>query len=245
MGCSFDRDRTAGTLKISQPAFVDSLVEKFDVSTLSSIPACPTVELRPKGEDEVELKQPFREVVGSLMWLANMTRPDITDAVRAVARFTNEPGNQHWKAARKILAYVAGTRDVGLIYRQGSGSRLSAYADSSFANKADDRKSVSGGAVLYGGAAVMWLSRTQRCVTLSSTEAEYVAIGECVKEVLFLRGVLKFIQPSAEVTGIPVYEDNQGAIKLTENPLSSARTRHIDIRHHFIRTLSADGDIRI
>ena len=120
------------------------------------------------------------------MWLANMTRPDITDAVRAVARFTNDPGNQHWKAARKILAYVAETRDVGLTYRRGSGGRLSAYADSSFANKADDRKSVSGAAVLYGGTAVMWLSRTQRCVTLSSTEAEYVAIGECIKEVLSL-----------------------------------------------------------
>ena len=188
---------------------------------------------------------PYKEAIGCLLWLSNMTRPDIADAVRAVARFSNDPGPKHWKAIRKILSYIAGPRDLGLTFRKGTGGNLSAYADSSYAGKADDRKSVSGGVVMYAGAAVMWLSRTQRAVTLSSTEAEYIGIGECVKEVLFLRNILEFFDPEPSMVAIPVYEDNASAIKLTENPMSSARTRHIDVWHHFIRTLSADRVIRM
>ena len=98
---------------------------------------------------------------------------------------------------------------------------------------------------MYAGSAVMWLSRTQRIVTLSSTEAEYLAVTEIVKEALFLRNVLGFLDPGQYAVSIPVYEDNAGAIKLAPNPLSSARSRHIDIRHHFIRGLSENGIIKI
>lgn len=97
----------------------------------------------------------------------------------------------------EILAYIAGARDLGLTHRRGSsGDGLPACADSSFASKIEDRKFVLGGAGLYVGTAVMWLSRTQRCVTVSSTKAEYVAIGACAKEGLILRGVLRFVRPT-------------------------------------------------
>ena len=98
---------------------------------------------------------------------------------------------------------------------------------------------------MYAGSAVMWLSRTQKIVTLSSTESEYLAIGDIVKEVLFLRNILEFFDPGQSMICIPVHEDNAGAIKLAENPLSSARSRHIDIRHHFIRGLCENGIIRM
>lgn len=105
-------------------------------------------------------------------------------------------------------------------------------ADSSFASKLEDRKSVLGNATLDGGRAVIWLSRTQRCVMLSSTETEYVAIGEYVKQVLLLGEILGLAQPTTEVTGLPVGEDNQRSIKLKENSSSSARSRHNDVPHH-------------
>ena len=229
VGCLLESDLPNCNLKISQRAFIDVLLKRFDVQSESPILAC----------------QPYREAIGCLMWLANMTRPDIADSVRAVARYAIDPGISHWKAVRKILAYVAGTRDLGLTFRKGISSHLSAFADASYASKSDDRKSVSGGAVMYAGSCVMWFSRTQKVVTLSSTEAEYVGIGECVKEVLFLRGILEFFDPGQSMVCIPIFEDNVGAIKLAENPLSSARSRHIDVRHHFVRNLCEEGIIKI
>ena len=241
MGCLYERNRSKGTLKISQPAFIDVLLERFDVQSESPIPACPTVELSPRNSDEPVSERPYKEAVGCLLWLANMTRPDIADSVRAVARYNIDPGVSHWRAVRKILAYVAGTRDFGLTFRKGTGGNLTAFADASYAPKSDERKSVSGGSIQYAGSSIMWFSRTQKAVTLSSTEAEYIGVGECVKEVLFLRGILEFFDPGQSMIGIPIFEDNVGAIKLAENPLSSARSRHIDVRHHFIRKLCADG----
>ena len=91
----------------------------------------------------------------------------------------------------------------------------------------------------------MWLSRTQKVVALSSTESEYLAVGDIVKEALFLRNILEFFDPGQSMVSIPVHEDNAGSIKLVESPLSSARSRHIDIRHHFVRGLCENGIIRM
>ncbi len=245
MGCLFERDRANGTLKISQPAFVDVLTERFNVESASPLPAYPTVELAPRSNNEPVTDEPYREAVGCLLWLSNMTRLDIADSVRTVARFCDDPGSKHWKAVRKILSYVAGTRDFGLNFKRGVGAHLSAYADASYAPSEIDRKSVSGGAVMYAGGTVKWLSRTQKVVALSSTESEYLAIGDIVKEALFIRNVLEFFDPGQSMVSIPVHEDNAGAIKLVENPLSSARSRHIDIRHHFVRGLCESGIIRM
>lgn len=92
---------------------------------------------------------------------------------------------------------------------------------------------------------VNWFSRTQKSVTLSTTEAEYVAMGDGVKEALYVRGILRFLRPEMKFSGISVFEDNQGAIALAENPLSSSNSKHIDVRRHFVRELSANGDITV
>ena len=245
MGCSFERNGLNGTLKITQETFASSLVEKFGISKESSIPASPSVELLPRGEDEPQTTEPYREAVGSLMWLANTTRPDLSQAVRAVARHSHDPGISHWKAVVKILSYVASTTDLGLTYRRGSGKRLSVYVDASFAPRDNERKSVSGGAVLYGKAVVSWFSRSQRCVALSSTESEYIAASEGIREALFLRGVIAFIQPNVPEEPILVFEDNEGAIKLAENPMSSARSKHLDTRYHHIRMQCAENVVKL
>ena len=119
------------------------------------------------------------------------------------------------------------------------------YVDADFASKATDRRSVSGALVLVAGCIVAWISRTQKCVTLSTTEAEYVSMGDGVKEGLFVNDVLKFLVPSARNGKIEVLEDNEGAIALAENPLSSCNSKHIDIRHHFLRSLTEDGVLAI
>ena len=100
------------------------------------------------------------------MWLANQTRPDIANAVRAVARYTNSPRAIHWKTAVDILEYFFFTSDFGITFQRGNGLELVAYADTDYASNATDRRSVSGGAVMCAGAYVCWFSRTQKCVTL-------------------------------------------------------------------------------
>ena len=106
-------------------------------------------------------------------------------------------------------------------------------------------RSVSSGLIMCGGASVCWFSRTQKCVTLSTSEVEYVALGDAVKELLFLRQVWRFMLPSKVMPYFPVFEDNQGAVKLAQNPSTNSNSKHIDVRHHFLRELVRQRDIKI
>ena len=127
--------------------------------------------------------------MGCSKWLANQTRPDVTNAVRAVARHANKPREVHLSTAIDGLEYVFFTSDFGIKFQKGSGLGLVAFADADYASKATDRRSASGGAVTCAGAYVSWSSRIQKCVTVSTTEAEYVALGDTVKEAIFIRYV--------------------------------------------------------
>ena len=179
----------------------------------------------------------MREAVGSLMWLSTMTRPDITNAVRAVARYAHEPTERLWQAIITLLSYLNGTKSLGITDARGSGLSLDVYTDADYAIKENDKRSVSGIVVTLGGTVVAHASKTQRVVSLSTSEAEYIAAGDGVKEALFVRDVLSFITPETCGASIKVLEDNQGTKALIENPLSFARSKHIDVRFHFIREL--------
>ncbi|CAB1096632.1 unnamed protein product [Ectocarpus sp. CCAP 1310/34] len=203
-GCAIERDVEAGNLKISQTAYIDSMVKRFDVQSTSRIPASPGVDLGPKRDNENGGEWPVREAIGSMMWVSTFSRPDVSFAVRAVARHAHAPAKRHWDAIQKILGYLKGTRDLSITYQRGSGLGLA---------------------------------------VASSTEAEYIAAGEGVKEALFVRAVLLFVAPETSGSSIQVLEDSQGAIALVQNPLSSGRTKHIDVRFHFIRGLFRSGDI--
>ena len=122
------------------------------------------------------------------MWLPISTRPDIANAVRAVARYCAAPRAIHWKAALGILEYINGTSEYGITFQRGtlSGISLEVFADADYASKATDRRSVSGGLIMCGGASVCRFSRTQNFVTLLTSEAEYVALGDAVKELFFV-----------------------------------------------------------
>ncbi|CAB1112078.1 unnamed protein product [Ectocarpus sp. CCAP 1310/34] len=247
LGCAFVRDREAGTIEMSQESYIRSVLERFNVCRTSSIPASLTNDYKSVMEDEGARDVPFREVVGSLMWIANQTRPDISNAVRAVARHSHEPKKSHGKAAQKILNYLLEAAHLTLKYKQDTMVDVGTlvYVDADFASKATDRRSVSGALVLVADCLVAWISRTQKCVTLSTTEAEYVAMGDGVKEALFVKGMLEFLRPSDRIGKIQVREDNEGAIALAENPLSSCNSKHIDVSHHFLRNLTEEGVLEI
>ena len=155
-GCHYTREREMGTLTISQKMFADELVKKVCVTSTKSVLLRVGVKLEEFDEDERVKNWPFRELLGSLMWLSISTRPDISKAVRAVARYCTAPRAIHWKAALGILEYIDGTSECGITFQRETLSSISweVFADADYAYKATDRRSVSGEAIMCGGASV-------------------------------------------------------------------------------------------
>jgi hypothetical protein len=185
---------------------------------------------------------PYREAVSALNWAALATHPDIAFAVATVTHFGANPGPTHWEAVKRIFCYLAGTRDLWLSY--GETRRvLEGYADAD-GSMAEDRRAITGYAFLIDGGAVSWSSKRQEIVSLSTTESEYVAATHGMKEGLWLKSLL------SEVFGpfshpITLFSDNQAAIALTRDHQYHARTKHIDVRYHWIRWVVEEGALRL
>ena len=244
-GLRFTRDKLLGTITISQQAVAEKIVAKFGVTSNRDTPMMVGLKLDEFDNNEPNVSEPFRSLVGHLMWLANNTRPDIYNAVRAVSRYSHAPKWIHWIAALHILMYVRGTSGLGITFQRGSGVDLSVYVDSDFASRAEDRRSVSGALVMCAGGCVSYLSKTQRSVTLSSAEAEFVAMADGVKDAIFVRGLWRFALPFRRLGTAVVHEDNVGALHLASNPRTTPNSKHIDIRHHFLRERVARGEFKV
>ena len=149
-GCTIIQDTEKGLTSISHKTFIETLARRFDVATTSPYPASPCTNLGARVEGESGGMWPYKEAVGGLMWLVVMSRPDITNAARAVSRQSNSPAEGHWKAVLQIIRYLLGTKDLSLTFEWGSRLEISVIADANYAEKADDRRSVSGVAVTVG-----------------------------------------------------------------------------------------------
>jgi hypothetical protein len=192
-----------------------------------------------KGVNTTEYKQ----LVGSLLYLT-ATRPDLMYAVGLVSRYMERPTEMHLQAVKRILRYLRGTTEFGIIYRKGDEGQLRAYADSDYAGDVDDRKSTSGFVFMLGTGAVSWSSKKQPVVTLSTTEAEFIAAASCACQGVWLRRILGNIGLE-QVTSTVIYCDNNSAIKLSKNPVLHGRSKHIDVRFHFLRDLTRDGVVEL
>ena len=253
MDCHITRNRKAHELKLDQHLYVESMVKRFDVEKATKIPAgsgVPTLskadEPRNSEEKEEMRKFPYREAVGALMWTATMTRSDIAWDVRAVARFCENPGPAHKKTEMKILQYLLHSKERGITYRgKGCGLCMEAYTDSDFGACLDTRRSISGAVLMLAKGAISWHSSMQEVTASGTSEAEYVALSKVVKEVLFLRQVQEFMEPSMGVGAVNVLEDNEGAIKLATNKHASRRTKHIDVKYHQARDASDARKVRV
>ena len=181
------------------------------------------------------------------MCLANQARSDILNAVRAVARYSAAPTLFHWQAALRIVMFVKSMSTYGITFKRGlsSGAQLALYVDVDYSHQANDRKSVSGGVVVCAGACVSFYSRTQNCIMLPTTEAEYVAVTRAIRETIFMRYVWSFIFQDRDVGCTTVKGDNKGAIYLANNPLTTPNNKRIDVRHHFLRERVASGEVPI
>jgi ribonuclease HI len=162
------------------------------------------------------------------------TRPDICYAVGTVSQYNSNPGDPHWKAVKQIMRYLKGTKNYSLKYER-DGNDVHAYTDADWAGDSDNRRSTTGYVFRLGNGAISWNSRRQPTVALSSTEAEYMALTEAAKEAIWLKKLLSKLGYYSLKNPFHIFSDNQGAIDLGRNPIHHSRTKHIDIRHHFIR----------
>lgn len=178
----------------------------------------------------------YRSLLGKLNYLASTTRPDLSFSVSYLSQFCQCPHREHMQAARSVARYLATTANRGIRYIKRGGPFV-AYADADWAQCVNDRKSYSGYVVLHSGGPVAWEAKKQPTIALSSTEAEYMAMTNAAKEIKFLRNILEELELQAIYNGeeITLNIDNQGAIKLASHNGYSPRTKHIDVRHHFIR----------
>jgi hypothetical protein len=212
----------------------------------ASTPMAENLRLEPASDADVltpELMTFFRSIVGALMHITQW-RPDIAYATHCLTHFMNKAAEPHLNAAKRVLRYLAGTVDLGLLFRAGQDIVLSAYVDSDYATDPTDRKSISGYVTKVAGSTVAARREKQEIVALSSTEAELIAATTAGKQILYLRQILKDM--GYEQAGpTTLFEDNTGCINISENPVQHRRTKHIDVRYLWLRQGVENGDFKL
>ena len=250
LGMKIERDRIGGKLYLTQKSYIEKVLERFGmknakpVSTPFSAHFKLSASLSPKSDNEKRYmaRVPYSNAVGSMMYAMVCTRPDISHAVSVVSRYMACPGKSHWNAVKWILRYLRGTSDTYLEFGKSSSS-LVGYVDSDYAGDLDKRRSLTGYVFTLGGSAISWKASLQPVVALSTTEAEYIAVTEVIKEGIWLRGLLGELSSCSDK--IDILCDSQSAIHLTKDQMFHERTKHIDIKYHFVRDIISRGDILV
>ncbi|KAJ9548153.1 hypothetical protein OSB04_020696 [Centaurea solstitialis] len=229
---------------ISQGKYVRDMLKKFDLTTCSEMktPVGPPLKLDKDSNGKSVVVSTYKGMIGSLLYLT-ASRPDIMYATCLCARYQADPKESHRKAVKRIFRYLKGTPNLALWYPMDSGFDLTAFSDSDFAGCKLDRKSTTGGCHLLGGKLVSWTSKKQNSMSTSTAEVEYVAPRSCCAQVLWMRNQL--LDYGFQLSKIPIYCDNTSAIAITNNPVLHSKTKHIEIRYHFIRDHVMNGDVEL
>ena len=249
LGCRVQQNETLSTITMDQTFYTKSILKTFFPEGINSTetPMASTTLLTMSDspitpeDKESMLKFPYRQAVGSLLWLAGGTRPDISYSVSQVARFNANPGLEHWKAVVKIFRYLQGSITMGIKFDSTDSHTLDnlivnviGYADSDHGRCVDTRRSITGYIFTMSNGPISWQSKQQTSVALSSMEAEYMALCAATQEAMWLRMILTDFDNTFNESLI-IYEDNQSCIDYTNNPIQYKRTKHIDQRYHFIK----------
>ncbi|KAD7117504.1 hypothetical protein E3N88_04772 [Mikania micrantha] len=230
---------------VCQTQYANNLLMKFRMKNAKaeSTPMNTSEKLQSDDYAEKMDEVTYRSAVGGLIYLTH-TRPDLAYSISVVARFMQRPSKIHMGVVRRILRYIAGTTQYGLWYDQGNELKLIGYTDSDWAGCVDDRKSFSANIFMLGNGAVSWSSRKQPSVALSSSEAEYIAATSAACQGIWLRRILDDLGLNQSEPTM-VCCDNKSAINLSRNPIMHSRSKHIELKHHFIRDLVKQGIIAL
>jgi hypothetical protein len=247
LGIQFERDEN-GNFLLHQKGYIERKLDKFNLtdSKPSNIPVDPGYQKRQEVQEDTKSKEIYRSAIGALNYLATNTRPDIAVGTSILSRHVNDPKESDWVEVKRIYRYLKHTMDKKLKLGNlcESHQQLIGYVDADWGGDAKDRKSNTGYVFKYFGAPISWASRKQSMVTLSSTEAEYIALTEATQEALWLRRLLEDL--NQDIFGPTVlFEDNQSCIKLLQNEKASHRTKHIATKYYFVRDLCKSKELEV
>jgi hypothetical protein len=245
LGIQITRNRAKRCMELSQRQYILDILSRFNMTDCNAVttPMAPGTRLSasdsPQSDEERTHMRPipYGNAVGSLLYLATTTRPDISFTVSSLCRFIANPGVKHWKAVHHLLRYLQGTLNLKLVYqgdRFDSKYIFSTFTDSDHAGNPDNGRSTGGYLVRIEGGAVSWISKLQTLTALSSTEAEYIAAVGAGKEILWMRGLLSefgYTLPNPSV----LHMDTQSAISVSKNPEHHGRMKQLDLRFFWLR----------
>lgn len=245
LGVNVKVNKSERTISISQEDYIDQLLLKFNMSQCKTVQTPMETKLHAsKDENNIDkLLFPYQQMIGSLMYLAVLTRPDIAFAVSFLSQFNNSYTKQHCSYVKRILRYLKLTKHHGLKFSADGNSVIEGFVDADWGGNTVDRRSYTGFCFTLSGCVISWETKKQKTVALSSSEAEYMALAEACKESLYL-GNLQFEMTNKKYT-IELFNDNQSALKLTQNPIFHKRTKHIDIRYHFCRDCVTNNIVNV
>lgn len=221
------------------------MLEKFGVQNCNSVKnrIVPSFKMSKKGEGAKVDATAYKQLIGSLVYIT-VTRPDLTYVVCLLSRYMANPTELHILAAKRVLRYLKGKVELGVFYNRVDVEELVAYTDSDYAGDIDDRNSTSGYVFLLSGGAISWASKKQHVVTLSTTGAGFVEASSCACQCVWMRRVLEKIGLSQSKCTV-IMCDNSLTIKLSKNPAMHDRSKHIDVRFHFLRDLTKKEVVKL
>lgn len=246
LGIEIERDFKNKRLMLHQKTYIQSVLNKFNMMDCKSVSTPCEVGLKLEKSDQMSSKYPYRELIGCLIYLVICTRPDLAFAVSYFSQFQNNSNDEHYTYLKRVLRYIKATSDYGLVYTNSENSENIAvgYCDADWGTNNIDRKSISGYCFLLYNNIVSWCTQKQKTVSLSSAEAEYMALSLTCCEAIWFRGILSDLGIPCNKT-LTIREDNQSCIHIAKNRENSRRVKHIDIKHHFIRNLIEEGSISL
>lgn len=232
LGMRINIDKKLNTITVDQQQYIEQLLCTFNMSDCKTADTPIECKLNLEKSEICMTNIPFQKLIGSLMYLAILTRPDIAYAVSYLSQFNNCYNDNHYGYAKRILKYLQKTKNYCLRYTK-EYSNLIGFVDADWASDSLDRKSYTGYCFTMCGSVISWQSKKQKTVSLSSTEAEYVALSEATREAVYLRNLMSELTFKQCV--IKIYCDNQSALKLATSHQSHNRSKHIDVRYHYVR----------
>jgi len=263
LGMQVSRDLEQRTMTLSQAAYARAVLEKFGMSACKAAPTPMATAIKPSqdmpvtAQDEenargiADLKHAYMQLVGSLMYLSHVTRPDLSYAVGMLSRFASNPTPAHWAMCKRVLRYLKGTVERALVLGaadvedETEHPRLVGYSDSDWATCTETRRSITGGCYFIGRSLVWWRSKKQPVVATSSVEAEYRAASSSLKEGVALWTLLGELQIPRVQTGILQRLDSQGAMGAMKRPVIGSAERHVEIPVHWIKEKVETGEVQL
>lgn len=240
LGMEIERDYERKVLKIHQKSYVEKVLQKFKMQDCNTVSTPCEMNLKLEKTEDYLCSKPYRELIGCIIYLVVCTRPDLSYTVNYFSRFQNNASDEHYNYLKRVLRYLKLTVDFGLVYKdRGYKNVVLGYCDADWASDIVDRRSVSGYCLMLYNNIVSWCTQKQKTVSLSTAEAEYMALGLICCEAIWFKGFLNQIGINCET--VFVCEDNQSCIHIAKNRENSRRVKHIDIKYHFIRNLIEDG----